>query len=891
MKEWHKMSVAEVSMEFGTDAKVGRTNLDPKRKRKHANIVFSVPTIDRSSIIREMASDASLLLLAVTYLITAFTGHFSESAFGMFLCLSVFVLACYIKYRSSVRIENAYKLLLPVVNITEDGNSKRLSVFDVEVGDLISFSRGDIIPADARLLNSNSLKVAQRKLNSESGKIEYVSLDKSHDILVGDDDGDRSNCVYAGSMVISGSGHAVVTAVGQDTMLWISGEPISIARDNDQPQFLKRFNKEAKRISITVLAMLIPLSLVALFRQTANTAEGGASDLLYTFTVALALAVTSLSDLVIRPAESIVTKEILPSSRHRGRLGERESRITKLSAAESLANTDTVLILSPEVLTDKNELVRHVYFAGKSFRFDSLGSAVLADFATELISYYLYLSSEKLTSDEIAVKKYLQQFTDTWHRSDRDDRPSYLRDSSKSTRICVFEKDSRGLPVRFIAQTTDINMIYECTHFRNEGGSIWKIDRNTADDIKKWYDSNIRSGHRILIYISSDGDHAPSVFEGMLAVGDEYPYNDGFSSLFEESGIDPILVLESENEKNLDIARRCGIAFDDGDIAIASEYAAMGLSITDAAISTKVYVGFGKQDTKTLLERLKKYGKTVLPIIRDSVNRQTVAAEKIYAVHDVESYDSVKLNASVILRPADAIEHRGGLIDAFNIVKHSSMAWLKLGIYRNYLLFSLFLRLTCVGSVMVFGDAHMTLSSVMILFAGFLTDYIALFSVMYAKSIPVRTSETAENAERLYSHSLIYLWALSALSSSVSAVIIANHLISINRMALLAGKWFVFCSLIAASVISLGAFLLILTKQARKFAFNYVYMTVVLVTAIWLFLQSRLPDAVFEVLSRSGITKIDLGLIPWLLIPGAISFICILLVNRLLSLKNVFGKQ
>ena len=103
------------------------------------------------------------------------------------------------------------------------------------------------------------------------------------------------------------------------------------------------------------------------------------------FVLSLALAATSMSELTISSAEAIITKELLPSSIISKTEKQAESKITKLSAAEDLAQTDSFLILCPETMIDERQLVRRIYFSGKQYRFDALNSAQTNDFIYSIL--------------------------------------------------------------------------------------------------------------------------------------------------------------------------------------------------------------------------------------------------------------------------------------------------------------------------------------------------------------------------------------------------------------------------------------------------------------------------------------------------------------------------
>jgi Ca2+-transporting ATPase len=280
-----------------------------------------------------MASDASLILLAVTFLISAFTGNAKDSFLGMIVLTVAFSLGVYIKYRSSLRITNSYALLLPNAKVIENGLISSLSVYDVEVNDLITFSQGDIITADARLVSSTALVVAERVINKNTGLSEFKKYHKDHlFISTGEIAIHSPNMVYAGSMVISGKGSAIVTAIGSDTEISKVQTAITIVSENDKPSFFNVFESKSKKFSLAVLLSVIPLCLLGLLLNSASGGDG--LDIMTMFLLSLALAATTMSEPLICAAEAIRTKEILPSSIASKSLKRPASKITKLSSAE-----------------------------------------------------------------------------------------------------------------------------------------------------------------------------------------------------------------------------------------------------------------------------------------------------------------------------------------------------------------------------------------------------------------------------------------------------------------------------------------------------------------------------------------------------------------------------
>ena len=94
-------------------------------------------------------------------------------------------------------------------------NGEPASVLATEVvpGDILLVEEGDTVAADARLIESTALCVAEAPLTGES-----LPVSKDIQAITGDTAlGDRANMVYSGTSIAYGRGRAVVTATGTQT--------------------------------------------------------------------------------------------------------------------------------------------------------------------------------------------------------------------------------------------------------------------------------------------------------------------------------------------------------------------------------------------------------------------------------------------------------------------------------------------------------------------------------------------------------------------------------------------------------------------------------------------------------------------------------------------------
>lgn len=79
-------------------------------------------------------------------------------------------------------------------------------------GDVIEVRSGEVVPADARLIEADSVEVDESRLTGES-----LPVPKQTDPTPGAPLAERSCMVYAGCTVVAGTGLAIVTAVGRGT--------------------------------------------------------------------------------------------------------------------------------------------------------------------------------------------------------------------------------------------------------------------------------------------------------------------------------------------------------------------------------------------------------------------------------------------------------------------------------------------------------------------------------------------------------------------------------------------------------------------------------------------------------------------------------------------------
>ncbi|MEM2248953.1 MAG: magnesium-translocating P-type ATPase [Candidatus Bathyarchaeia archaeon] len=154
------------------------------------------------------------IILLIAGLISYFLGE-RESATIVF---SIVIMSTLLDFYQEHKAERAAELLRERVALTatviRDGVKREVKITEIVPGDIILLSAGDIVPADARVINAKDLFVDQSALTGESFPVEKTPTPlKSGDLPITG----WSNYLFMGTSVVSGSAMAVVVRTGGQT--------------------------------------------------------------------------------------------------------------------------------------------------------------------------------------------------------------------------------------------------------------------------------------------------------------------------------------------------------------------------------------------------------------------------------------------------------------------------------------------------------------------------------------------------------------------------------------------------------------------------------------------------------------------------------------------------
>ncbi len=379
-----------------------------------------------------------VLLLVVAVILSVSLGEYSNSLIILMVLLVTGLLG-FIQERNAGRAMEQLQLLVKTRStVRRAGKEAAVLVEDVAPGDIVLVNAGDIIPADAFILESNDLHINESALTGESfpsEKLPGVCNADTHLSQV-------TNAVFKGTSVINGSATLLVVHTGKQTEL---GQ-LSTLLQQQGP--VNAFEKGIRQFGFLLmwLAVIITLLVLAL---NILLQKPMVDSLLF----ALALAVGLAPELL--PA--IVTITLSAGAR---RLAAKKVIVKKLSAIQSLGEMDVLCCDKTGTLT---EGIMHL-----STAVDSTGKP------SDKVLFYAYLNAvfeSGFTNPlDTAIRGYSQP--DISHCTKKDEVPyDFIR-----KRLSIVT-DIRGEGLLMITKGAVANVFACCTKAALPDGSIVSIQQ------------------------------------------------------------------------------------------------------------------------------------------------------------------------------------------------------------------------------------------------------------------------------------------------------------------------------------------------------------------------------------------------------------------------------
>jgi len=214
-QNWHNLDFKEAARILETDIENGLSEKEIKKRQEKfgRNLISKERKASSFKIFLRQFKSPLIYILLVAGVITLFLKKYSDSLV-IFLAISInAVFGFWEEKKTSNILEKLKKVLKTKAVVLRNGQRVTVWEQDLVPGDIIFLKAGDRVPADARLVQAENLKISEAILTGEwiSTQKKTIPLPKETPLA------DRDNMVYMGTLVEKGKGIAIVTETGRGT--------------------------------------------------------------------------------------------------------------------------------------------------------------------------------------------------------------------------------------------------------------------------------------------------------------------------------------------------------------------------------------------------------------------------------------------------------------------------------------------------------------------------------------------------------------------------------------------------------------------------------------------------------------------------------------------------
>ena len=576
-EEWHSKKIEDIFKHF-TSRKEGLKDEEFIRNLEEfgPNRLPQEKPFSSLRLFFEQLKSPLIYFLVIAGIVTIFLKDYTDSAVIFGAVFLNTIIGFFQEKKANNALTEIRKILKVKATVVREGFKKEVFQEEIVPGDIILLKAGDKVPADGRIISSDSLKVNQASLTGE-----WLPVDKAPGVLEKEIPmAERSNTVYMGTLVEEGSGKIVVIATGLKTGI---GEIAQLVRETKEEKtpYQKKLLKFGRIIGIIIVSLSFLIFLFGLLKG---------QDFIEMFTISVAVAVAAIPEglpIAMTVVLAIGMQRIL----------KRRGLVRKLSAAESLGSTTVICVDKTGTLTEGRMQVAHILTGTKEFFYDDKKKVDLS--ANSQDSHILALKIATFCSEA-----YIENPKDEMHRWVFRGRPTdraltsaacqagiLLEEIEKNQKIIErleFESDRKysatlnensskenilfvlGAPEKLLSMSSLVDL----------DGKQEKISPKKLKELKDKFANLTRKGLRVLATAYKktsarkidEGLFSDLNFVGFIAIKD--PLRKGVKEVIataKRAGLRPIIITGDHRLTAKAIAYEVGLPSEDKNIIESSE--------------------------------------------------------------------------------------------------------------------------------------------------------------------------------------------------------------------------------------------------------------------------------------------------------------------------------
>ena len=500
--------------------------------------------------------DFMIIVLLAAAVISFFAHEGAPDPTDAIVILAVVILNAIVgviqESKAEEAIEALQKMASPVATVLRDGEPVQVKGEDIVVGDIVILEAGDVVPADMRLLEVNTIKIEEAALTGESVPVEKdLVIPEGEDVGIGD----RSNMAFASTNVTYGRALGVVTATGMDTEVGKIAHMLANTEENKTPL---QENQDAlgKWLTIMILVIAVIIFGIGLLRGYEWT---------HMLLTAIAIAVAAIPEGL--PAISTIILALGTQ-----KMASRHALVRKLPAVETLGGVEVICSDKTGTLTLNQMTVEKMVFNNEIHDAHEEMNESISALRIMNLANDTKITEEKLIGDptETAMVQFgLDKGYDV--RVDLEKNPRVAEVPFDSTRKLMSTIHQLEAGNYLVATKGAPDMLLEKVTHIEENGQVRPITQEDRDTLARLNKEMATQALRVLAIAYKYIDQVPEtmdpesvefdfVFAGLVGMIDPERKEAALAiQVAKEAGIRTVMITGDHRDTAQAIAKRLGI--------------------------------------------------------------------------------------------------------------------------------------------------------------------------------------------------------------------------------------------------------------------------------------------------------------------------------------------
>lgn len=328
-------------------ASTGLTAAEAGRRLREdgPNVIREAPGPSSVAILARQFNSPVVWLLLAAGIVAIAVGETVDGAAIAGIILLNGLVGFFQERRAERAISALRAMTAPTARVVRDGRTQIVAAQDIVRGDLLALEAGDLVAADARLIEADALTVNEAALTGESLPVEKSREPDAPDTPLAE----RRNHVFLGTAVATGAGRAEVCATSMATELGKIATLLDTADAGNETPLQRRLAE------VTRMLVVACLGLVALVAALGWLRGWPAGELLLT---AVSLAVAAVPE----GLPAVVTIALAVGVQ---RMAARHVLVRRLPAVETLGCATVICTDKTGTLTTGVMTVRELWGADR----------------------------------------------------------------------------------------------------------------------------------------------------------------------------------------------------------------------------------------------------------------------------------------------------------------------------------------------------------------------------------------------------------------------------------------------------------------------------------------------------------------------------------------------